>query len=282
MEAVRQAVRGDRRLTVRMIAEQVGIDWQTVWQIITEELRMQKICAKMVPKLLSDDQKAQRMQVCEDTLQNIENDPELLTKVITGDETWVFEYDPETKRQSKQWLSPGSPRPKKAHQSRSQIKVMLIAFFDAHGIVHVEFIPQRQTINQHVYQHVLKNLLTTICHRRRDLFDSNMWLLHHDNAPAHSALSVRRFLAKKNVSVLDQPPYSPDLAPCDFFLFPQLKGIIKGIRFMDVEAIKEAVTRELRAILEQAFQDCMALWQQCMESCVEKQGDYFEGCEHRL
>ena len=114
VEAVRQAVRGDRRLTIRMIAEQVGIDRQTVWQMITEELRMQKICAKIVPKLLSDDQKARRMQVCEDTLQNIQNGPELLTKVITGDETWVFEYDPETKRQSKQWLSPGSPRPKKA------------------------------------------------------------------------------------------------------------------------------------------------------------------------
>ena len=55
-EAVRQAVRGDQRLTIRIITEQVGIDWQTVWQIITEEHRMQKICAKMVPKLLSDDQ----------------------------------------------------------------------------------------------------------------------------------------------------------------------------------------------------------------------------------
>ena len=91
VEAVRQAVRGDRRLTVRMIAEEVGIDRQTVWEIITEELSMRKICAKMVPKLLSDDQKARRMQVCEDTLQKIENDPELLTKVITGDENWVFE-----------------------------------------------------------------------------------------------------------------------------------------------------------------------------------------------
>ena len=129
---------------------------------------------------------------------------------------------------------------------------------------------------------MLKNLLAAIRRRRRDLFDSNTWLLHHDNAPAHSALSVRRFLAGNNVSVLDQPPYSPDLAPCDFFLFPRLKGIIKGIRFTDVKAIKEAVTRELRAIPIQAFQDCMASWQRRMESCVEKQGDHFEGCERRL
>ena len=76
----------------------------------------------MVPKLLLDDQEVRRMQVCEDTLQNIENDPKLLTKVITGDETWVFEYDPETKRQSKQWLSPGSSSPKKAQRVSQGLK----------------------------------------------------------------------------------------------------------------------------------------------------------------
>ena len=86
----------------------------------------------MVPKLLSDDQKARRMQVCEDTHQNIENGSEFLTKVITGDETWVFEYDPETKRQSKQWLSPGLPRPKKARKSRSQ-KLQIDSLIQTHG-----------------------------------------------------------------------------------------------------------------------------------------------------
>ena len=118
--------------------------------------------------------------------------------------------------------------------------------------------------------------------RRRDLFDLNTWMLHHDNEPAHSYLSVRCFLAEKNVSVLDQPPYSPDLAPCNFFLLPRLKGIIMGIRFTDVEAIKKAMARELRAIPVQAFQDGMTSWQRRMESCVEKQGDYFGGCERKL
>ena len=115
-----------------MIAEQVGIDQQTVWQIITKELRMQNICTKMVPKLLSNDQKVRRMQICEDTLQNIENDSELLTKVIMGDETWVLEYDLETKRQSKQWLSPSLLRLKKAHLSRSQ-KHQIDSLIQTHG-----------------------------------------------------------------------------------------------------------------------------------------------------
>ena len=55
----------------------------------------------------------------------------------------------------------------------------------------------------------------------------------------------RGFLAKNNIAVLEQPPYSPDLAPCDFFLFPKLKEVIKGTCFQDSEAIKTAVMREL-------------------------------------
>ena len=84
----------------------------------------------MVPKLLSDEQKDRRLVVCEDVLQHLEEDPEMLKRVMTGDESRIFQYDPETKRQSLQWKCPGSPRPKKTKMSKSQIKVMLIVFFD--------------------------------------------------------------------------------------------------------------------------------------------------------
>ncbi|KAK8395421.1 hypothetical protein O3P69_006220 [Scylla paramamosain] len=159
VERVKQMVRDDRRLTVRKIADELGMNHNSVWKIITEDLGMRKVCAKMVPRLLNDDQKGRRMQVCQDILERLETEPDLLRRVITGDESWVFEYDPETKRQSLQWKSPASPRPKKARQSRSSFKVMLIAFFDVRGIVHCEFLPQGQTVNQHVYKEVLRRLL---------------------------------------------------------------------------------------------------------------------------
>ena len=117
IERVKQMVRADRRLTVRMIAEELSINKDTVWSIITENLEMRKVCAKMVPKLLSEDQKQQRVTVCQDIIERLEDDPDLLGRVITGDESWIFEYDPETKRQSRQWKSPASPRPKKARMS---------------------------------------------------------------------------------------------------------------------------------------------------------------------
>jgi len=177
--------------------------------------------------------------------------------VITADETWSLEYDPETKRQRCQWKSPTSPRPKKARQSKSKVRVLLITFFDVRSIVRSEFLPQGQTISQRVYKEILRRLLRSVREKRGELWRDKSWLLHHDNAPAHKALSIRQFLAEKNIAVLEQPPYSPDLAPCDFFLFPKLKGIIKGTRFEVVEAISRAVTTALRGIPEESFQQCI-------------------------
>ena len=274
VERVREKVRSDRRLTVRMIADELSMNSERVWRIITEDLGMRKVCAKMVPRLLNDGQKENRVQVCQDILKQLEITPDLLSRVVTGDESWIFEYDPLTKRQSLEWKSASSPRPKKARLFKSKIKVMLIVFFD----VHLEFLPQGQTINQNVYKDILPRLMRSVWEKRKELWETKSWLLHHhDNAPAHNALSIRQFLAENNIAVLEQPPYSPDLAPCDFFLFPKLKGVIKGTRFQDSKAITTAVTKELRAIPMESFQKCIEAWQQRLEKCIRAQGDYFEG-----
>jgi hypothetical protein len=81
-----------------------------------------------------------------------------LKNVITSDETWVYGYDIETKQQSSHWRSPASPRPKKAQQVHSQVKAMLLVFFDHQSIVHYEFAPEGQAINQDLYQEVLRRL----------------------------------------------------------------------------------------------------------------------------
>ena len=121
-------VRSDCRLTVRMIADELGMNSERVWRIITEDLEMRKISAKMVPRLLNEGQKERRVQVCQDILEQLETEPNLLKKVVTGDESWIFEYNPLTKRQSLEWKSALSPRPKKARVFKSKTKVMLFAF----------------------------------------------------------------------------------------------------------------------------------------------------------
>ena len=277
VERVRQKVRSDRRLTARMIADELDMNSERVWRIITEDLGMPKIYAKMVPRLLNEGQKERRVQVCQDILEQLETEPNLLKRVPTGDESWIFEYDSLTKRQSLEWKSALSPRPKKARVFKSKTKVMLIAFFDVHGIVLAEFLPQDQTINQHVNKNILRRLMRSVREKRRELWQTRSRLLHHDNAPSHNALGIRGFLAKNNIAVPEQPPYSPDLAACDFFLFPKLKEVIKRTRFPDSEAIKTNVTRELQAISKESFQEWVKAWQGRLEKCIRAQRDYFKG-----
>jgi len=88
----------------------------------------------------------------------LEIEPNLLKRVVTGDESWIFEYDPLTKRQSLEWRMEERIVTKTKKGEDVQIfktKVTLIAFFDVHGIIYTEFLPQGQTINQHVYKNIL-------------------------------------------------------------------------------------------------------------------------------
>jgi len=96
----------NRRLTVRSIAEQVNINRETVRKILTEDLDMQKVYAKMVPKELTKEQKQRRVTIFQDLL---EREDDISGRVITGDETWVYQYDPEMKQQSAQWKTANSP-----------------------------------------------------------------------------------------------------------------------------------------------------------------------------
>ena len=98
VERVRQKVRSDRRLTVRMMADELGMKSERVWRIITEGLGMWKICAKMVPRLLNKGQKERRVQVYQDISELLETEPNLLKRVVIGNESWIFEYDLLTKR----------------------------------------------------------------------------------------------------------------------------------------------------------------------------------------
>jgi len=84
-----------------------------------------------VPKNLSVEQKSNRLEICQDLLGRLEIEPHFLDKVITGDESWVFNYDPQTKWQSEEWNTKSSPHPKKAHMSRSRVKTMIVVFFDS-------------------------------------------------------------------------------------------------------------------------------------------------------
>lgn len=86
------------------------------------------------------------------------------------------------------------------------------------------------------------------------------WVLHHDNATVHTCFAVTEVLTRFNVPTLPQPPYSPDLAPNDFFLFPRMKRDLKGKRFDSVAAVQKASTKVLDSIPVEEFQGAYQQW----------------------
>ena len=133
----------------------MNIDRETVRKILTENLDMRKLCAKIVPKELTREEKQRRVTICRDLF---ERQDHILGHVITGDETWVYQYDPERKRQSAQCKTANSPRRKKIPLVEIKSKIMLVTFFDIRGIVHYKFLPTGQTVNQVYYWVVLESL----------------------------------------------------------------------------------------------------------------------------
>ncbi|KAJ4444640.1 hypothetical protein ANN_06436 [Periplaneta americana] len=168
-------------------------------------------------------------------------------------------------------------RPKKARQVRSKIKVMLTVFFDVRGIVHHKYAPEGQMVTKEYYHDVLRRLRDAVRRKRQDMWTANNWHLHHDNAPAHSSQLIHTFLAKHGITTVHQPPYSPDLAPCDFWLFPKLKTPLKGSHFESREEIMRNATTELNTIPKEDFQRCFRQWKDRWAKCVQAQGPTLKG-----
>jgi hypothetical protein len=147
-------------------------------------------------------------------------------------------------------------------------------------IVHFEILQQGQTVNQHCYLEILAMLREAVRRRRPELWP-DAWILHHDNALARDALAVREFLAKKSIMKLDHPPYSPDLAPCDFWLFPKLKTALKCHRYSDIADIQGHATTILQSIPQEEFQKCFEQCKHRLTKCIGAQGDYLEGDSSR-
>ena len=138
-----------RRLTIREISEDMNISYGSVQNILTTDLNMERVSAKFVPRVLMVKQKQQRLSLSLGLRDRAASDSSFLGNVITGDKTWVYGYDPETRVQSSQWKSPSSPHAKKVRQSRSKIKVMTIVFLTLKELCELSLYPGtlRWTLN---------------------------------------------------------------------------------------------------------------------------------------
>ena len=128
-EKIERIVHQNRRVTISEIADVVNVSFGSVQAILMSDLNMHRVAAKFVPRLLTLEWKQHRVEVCEDLVQHARVHPIFMSRMITGDDSWVYGYDPETKQQSSEFKSPQSPRSKKPQQVRNTTKSILVGCF---------------------------------------------------------------------------------------------------------------------------------------------------------
>ena len=155
--------------------------------------------------------------------------------------------------------------------SSSNVKILLTAFFDCNGVVYHKFLPQVHTVNKEYYLEVMRQLRITIHQKCTELWKNQSWILHHDNAPAHTSMLVCEFLVENKTVIMPQQPYSPNF-------FPKLRTPMKEERFAVIEEVKEKSKQELlTAIPKSAFPKCFVNWKKRRHKCIISEGSYFEG-----
>ena len=247
-----------------------------VHRILHDDLGLGKVSARWVPRLLTDEHKQQQLQMAMDfKKQHFQQGEAFLKSIVTMDESWVLYSTPEMKKQSMQWVKRGSNPPVKARVFGSQKKMMLIAFFDHKGMVYQGYVPKGQTINSAFYCEVLTTFLRHLKLKRPEKIRDG-WLLHQDNARPHVSKETAAFMMAKSIKTLSHAPYSPDLAPCDFFLFPNLKKELAGKHFNTEQEVKTAVQGSLERLGSEGLLFVFEKWASRLDKCIRLGGAYVE------
>ena len=143
-------------------------------------------------------------------------------------------------------------------------------FFDSTGMIYMHWVPTGQTVNKEYYVEVLREFRKRFRRKRPALFKSGQWHFLQDNPPVHNSILVTDYLTKMGIKTVPQPPYSPDLDPCDFWLFPKLRVC----RYETIEEMKEAVMKVIDTLTQEDFHGA---FQKLLEryKCIAAGGDYF-------
>ena len=258
---VKTLIEEDARYTVQEVEEVSGIHSSSVLKILREQLGLRKICTRWVPYLLTDEQKQSRVRLASQVIEKYnECDPRRLEEIVTGDETWIYHFQPDSKAKNKVWVSSEGDRPVIVGRCKTSNRMLYAIFFDSKGpVLHIP-VPKGSSVTGKFYRESVLTQLVDFYQKRRPRTSVRSIKLLHDNALAHKSATVQEYLKESGLDVLDYLPCSPDLSPCDFWLFPRLKEMLAGHRFESRCGIGSAVYQCLQHIPKDDYRAAFRKW----------------------
>lgn len=270
IEKVRSLIIENPKVSCRDIMEDVGIGASSTQKILHEHLLVRKIFTKWVPHFLTSAQKKERLNLCKKNLKILKDGGyRVWSKIVTGDETSVPIFSIPTRQESAQWVFEDEDPPTQCKSQNSRKKLIFTTFFRSTGLVLNLRLEGQKTVTSKYF--------TEVClPKMLDKIQIKGLILHYDNASSHTAGGTQKFITDNKITLMQHPPYSPDLAPCDFWLFPKLKKALRGTKFETPEEIEDFINEFYATISLEEWRGVYEMWMKRMKKCIKVHGEYFE------
>ena len=274
IELVRLVINNDPHSTYNDIIAETTLSHGTIERIITDCLKMKKVTSRWVPHQLTDEQKQERVRLCRENLAKFRRGSWRLCDIITGDETWIYHRQIGRKLANASWVGEGELPATIVRRSKFEPKNLFCIFFKSNGPVLMHTVPKGKAIDHKYYtENCLKPVVQEIRRQRKSSGTKGIKLLQ-DNARPHRHSDVINYLKKQGINIMPHASYSPDLAPCDYWLNDYIKRNLTDQP--NEKSLTRAVSKILKNIPKKEFKKTFDKLLERMELCVNNHGDYFE------
>lgn len=278
-ERIEECLIENRHATCREIASYLNCSKDTVCNHM-HKLGKKYLAFQWIPHQLSLENKNNRVRISAENLERYRRN-NFLNQLVTVDEIWIY-WDNEGNKPGthhRAWRGSGDDTPMVCkHSNMTPRKHLAIVFWDAKGVILFKTLDRNKTINAEVYCNSLDELKDALWEKRRRRTENfnNIHFLH-DNARPHTAHATQAKLADLDFTVLPHPPYSPDLAPSDYYLFSPLKAGLKGRNFANKNEVNEAIQTWIDQKPQEFFHVGIHSLPGRWQKCITSEGNYFSG-----
>jgi histone-lysine N-methyltransferase SETMAR len=272
-QQIEEILQEDKNATTRTMALQLNVAQDTVWRHL-KKMGKRYLCNTWIPHSLSDGARQKRVEICTELLAMYRRN-NFLHQLVTGDEIWVY-WENQGSVFHKSWRGPNEAPNTEPRRTLTVKKHLATVFWDCRGVLLIDVLPCGQTITAAVYSSILDRLKVAILQKRRRRTTDGFLHLLHDNARPHTAAMTKAKLEEIGLQLLPHPPYSPDLAPSDFYLFSPMKAALRGKSFTCAEDTQADIERWIATKDSVFFADGINKLPGRWERCVAHGGSYFE------
>jgi histone-lysine N-methyltransferase SETMAR len=260
--------------TTKMIAVELDVSNETVRRNLMK-MGKRYLVNKWIPHILTDASKEKRVNICQELLAKHQSS-NFLQQLITGDEIWIFWENEGVAHHHRSWRGAGDVPATETRRALTTKKNLATIFWDCKGIILVDILPYGQTITALYYSALLDKLKVAVQQKRRRNTANGFLHLLHDNARPHTALITVNKLNEMGLNIVPHPPYSPDLAPSDYYLFSSLKSSLRGKDLSGVADIHAAIQQWMDSRPPQFFARGIKMLPKRWKLCIDNHGNYFE------